>query len=391
MRLNRFLALAGLGARRKCETLVWEGRIEVNGATVESPGIDVDPNKDRITCDGERLRPPRVFLYAAMHKPSGLIVSASDERGRATVYDILPERLRGKVRAVGRLDQASEGLLLFTNDGDLANALLHPSRGVERTYMAWVTPPPSPDSLKALRSGVPLGRGQRSGSAQVRVLGTRGSTSEGPRHPPGREESRGSPDVPRGGMPRAGASTDAVRRGRPRSPAPGPVAQSPALRGGRVAALDRERLTRRLREHRRRSRQDRRRRRRKSPGRRTLAKGRARRWPPSSGHLSARGTAPGNDPSDRRQVAHASIPDPGRSVGRDLADRAPESRRRLLPHGPCHGEARRRSPFGPDRVGDDGSGKEHAGPRGQFWTWATPVQAYACWRASSPGRAGTRF
>lgn len=177
MRLNRFLALAGLGARRKCETLVWEGRIEVNGATVESPGIDVDPNKDRITCDGERLRPPRVFLYAAMHKPSGLIVSASDERGRATVYDILPERLRGKVRAVGRLDQASEGLLLFTNDGDLANALLHPSRGVERTYMAWVTPPPSPDSLKALRSGVPLGRGQRSGSAQVRVLGTRGSTS----------------------------------------------------------------------------------------------------------------------------------------------------------------------------------------------------------------------
>jgi 23S rRNA pseudouridine2605 synthase len=177
LRLNRFLAMSGLGARRKCETLVWEGRIEVNGVTAESPGITVDPDKDRITCDGERLRPPRVFLYAAMHKPSGLIVSASDERGRPTVYDMLPERLRGKVRAVGRLDQASEGLLLFTNDGELAHALLHPSHGVERTYMAWVTPPPSPDSLKVLRSGVPLGRGQRSGAAQVRVLGTRGSTS----------------------------------------------------------------------------------------------------------------------------------------------------------------------------------------------------------------------
>jgi 23S rRNA pseudouridine2605 synthase len=177
LRLNRFLALSGLGARRKCESFISEGRIEVNGVTVESPGLTVDPDKDRITCDGERLRPPRVFLYAAMHKPSGLIVSASDEMGRSTVYDLLPERLRGKVRAVGRLDQASEGLLLFTNDGELANALLHPSYGVERTYMVWVTPPPSPDSLAALRSGVPLGRGQKSGAAQVRVLGTRGSTS----------------------------------------------------------------------------------------------------------------------------------------------------------------------------------------------------------------------
>ena len=145
--------------------------------TAESPGVAVDPEKDRVTCDGERLRPPRVFLYAAMHKPSGLIVSASDERGRPTVYDLLPERLRGKVRAVGRLDQASEGLLLFTNDGELSHALLHPSRGVERTYMAWVTPPPSPDSLSMLRAGVLLGRGQKSGQAQVRVLGTRGSTS----------------------------------------------------------------------------------------------------------------------------------------------------------------------------------------------------------------------
>ncbi len=177
MRLNRFLALSGLGARRKCETLIWEGRIDVNGVPAESPGLSVDPDKDRITCDGERVRAPRVLLYAAMHKPSGFIVSASDERGRQTVYDLLPERLRGKVRAVGRLDQASEGLLLFTNDGELAHALLHPSYGVERTYVAWITPPPSPDSLSALRSGVPLGRGQKSGAAQVRVLGTRGSTS----------------------------------------------------------------------------------------------------------------------------------------------------------------------------------------------------------------------
>lgn len=177
MRLNRFLALAGLGARRKCEDLVWEGRIEINGTTAHSPAQTVDPDKDRVTCDGERLRPPRVFLYAAMHKPSGFVVSAADERGRSTVYDLLPERLRGKVRAVGRLDRASEGLLLFTNDGELANALMHPRHGVERTYLTWVSPPPAPEALAALRAGVPLGRGERSGQAQVRVLGSRGSTA----------------------------------------------------------------------------------------------------------------------------------------------------------------------------------------------------------------------
>ncbi len=177
MRINRFLAMSGLGARRACEELVREGRIEVNGVTVDTLAFEVDPDRDRVTCDGERLRPPRVLLYAMMHKPSGVIVSADDERGRLTVYDLLPERLRGKVKAVGRLDQGSEGLLIFTNDGLLAHALLHPRRGVPRTYLAWVSPPPSGESLARLRSGVPLGRGERSGAADVRVLGARGGTA----------------------------------------------------------------------------------------------------------------------------------------------------------------------------------------------------------------------
>ncbi len=177
MRLNRFLALAGLGARRKCEALVAEGRIEINGVTAASPAQPVDPDTDRVTCDGERLKPPRALLYSMMNKPSGVVVSADDERGRKTVYDLLPGRLRGKLQAVGRLDRGSEGLLLFTNDGSLANALLHPSRGVERTYVAWVTPVPTLEDVKLLRAGVPLGRGERSGPAAVRVLGGRGSTA----------------------------------------------------------------------------------------------------------------------------------------------------------------------------------------------------------------------
>jgi 23S rRNA pseudouridine2605 synthase len=177
VRLNRFLALAGLGARRKCETLIREGRIEVNGETVDSLGVQVDPERDRVECDGERLRPPRVLLYSVMFKPSGFTVTASDERGRPTVYELLPERLQGKLRAVGRLDQGSEGLLLFTNDGEFANALLHPRSQVARTYVAWVTPPPDREAMHRLRTGVPLGRGERSAPADARVMGSKAGTA----------------------------------------------------------------------------------------------------------------------------------------------------------------------------------------------------------------------
>jgi pseudouridine synthase len=175
--LNRFLALAGLGARRKCEQLIWDGRIEVNGATASSPAVQVDPLRDRVTCDGERLHPPRRTHYLILNKPSGVVVTAEDERGRATVYDLLPGALRGQVRAVGRLDRASEGLLLFTNDGDLAHALLHPSRAVPRTYVVWVRPVPDVGALRRLREGVLLGAGERSGPAEARQLGARRGTA----------------------------------------------------------------------------------------------------------------------------------------------------------------------------------------------------------------------
>lgn len=177
MRLNRFLALTGLASRRKCEELIRESRIEINGTTVENLSTQVDPERDRVTYDGERLRIPDTFFYLMMHKPSGFVVSTSDERGRATVYELLPGPVRGKVQAVGRLDRGSEGLLLFTNDGVLANALLHPRHGVERLYVAWVAPPPRMEDIARLRAGVPLEQGERSGPAQVRVLGRKKSTA----------------------------------------------------------------------------------------------------------------------------------------------------------------------------------------------------------------------
>ncbi len=178
MRLNRYLALAGLGARRKCEEMILQGRIEVNRETVRSLAFRCDPERDVVRCDGQRVRLPRTFFYTKMNKPAGVVVTANDERGRATVYDLLPERLRGKVRAVGRLDQGSEGLLLLTNDGILANALLHPRHGVPRTYFAWVSPPPDLAAIRALRDGVGIGSRERSGPAEVRLMHSRGGTAQ---------------------------------------------------------------------------------------------------------------------------------------------------------------------------------------------------------------------
>jgi 23S rRNA pseudouridine2605 synthase len=173
MRLNRFLASAGLGSRRSCEDLVRAGRIEVNGETVTFPGHEVDPAKDKVCADGERLRPPRSWLYYVMYKPAGYVTTRADERGRDTVDDLLG-RLRGRIFPIGRLDRATEGLLLFTNNGELAERLLHPRFQHERTYVAWVTPAPNLHTLRLIEAGgVPIGRGGYSGPTKVRLIGRR--------------------------------------------------------------------------------------------------------------------------------------------------------------------------------------------------------------------------
>jgi 23S rRNA pseudouridine2605 synthase len=176
VRLNRFLAGTGLGSRRSCEQLIRQGRVDVNGAIVGLPGPEIDPERDVVRCDGTRYRLPRRHLYLMMNKPAGFVTTRSDELGRKTVDDLLG-RVRGRVFAVGRLDRASEGLLLFTNNGELANRLLHPRHRVERTYLAWVRPAPSLDMIRQIREGVSIGPGERSGPAQIRILGRRSDTT----------------------------------------------------------------------------------------------------------------------------------------------------------------------------------------------------------------------
>ena len=154
-RLQKVLARAGVGSRRVCEEMIEAGRISVNGAVVQVQGMRVDPATDRIAVDGVRieLRDDRVTY--AMNKPAGVITAMSDDRDRPTVGDMVGDLAPGLVH-VGRLDQDTEGLLLLTNDGELAHRLAHPSYEVRKTYLAQVSGSVPRDMAKRLRSGVEL-------------------------------------------------------------------------------------------------------------------------------------------------------------------------------------------------------------------------------------------
>ncbi len=152
MRLNQFLARAGAGSRREADRWIREGRVQVNGGPPKGMGPDIDPARDRVTLDGTVLRWDAAFRYLAYHKTAGSLVSRRSQGGHPTVFDLLGDTARG-LHAVGRLDLESEGLLLFTDDGILAEALLHPRSGIERVYRLWVVPAPGVPELKKLREG----------------------------------------------------------------------------------------------------------------------------------------------------------------------------------------------------------------------------------------------
>ena len=177
MRLNRFLAAAGLGSRRACDELIRQGRIEINGETAVLPGPDVDPALDRVRCDGERLKLPRKWFYLALHKPPGVLTTLADERDRPCITELLGP-YRGKVFPVGRLDRASEGLLLLTNNGELAQRLMHPRYRQERTYLVWLRPRPSLEQLRQVAQGIQIGLREQSGPAKVRLLAYKGEVGK---------------------------------------------------------------------------------------------------------------------------------------------------------------------------------------------------------------------
>lgn len=168
MRLNRYLALCGAASRRGSMDLIFAGRVRVNGEVARDPGKVVCCGLDCVELDGEHVRSPAQWLYFAFHKPRGIIVSMRDEWDRA-VMDTYLSRIPEHVLPIGRLDRSSEGLLLLTNHGDLAHALLHPRRGVEKIYRVRVFPRPGREQLQRMADGVPLGGGERSAPARVRM------------------------------------------------------------------------------------------------------------------------------------------------------------------------------------------------------------------------------
>jgi 23S rRNA pseudouridine2605 synthase len=152
VRLNLFLARAGRSSRREADRWIRADRVRINGRPPSGMGDSVDPDRDRITLDGASLAMPRAPRYVACYKPRGVLVTRVSQGGRPTLYDALPAELRG-LHPVGRLDRDSEGLLLLTDDGRLAEALLHPRSGVPRRYEVRVRPVPDTATLRALRAG----------------------------------------------------------------------------------------------------------------------------------------------------------------------------------------------------------------------------------------------
>ncbi len=168
-RLQKILSTAGIASRRAAEAYIVQGRVSVNGETVTELGTKADPDADDIRVDGRRLKPPRRRRYILLYKPRGYITSRSDPQRRPTVIDLLGKGgVREYVYPVGRLDYESEGLLLLTNDGELAATLTHPSHGVAREYEARVRGVPDRHAVERLRKGIVLD-GRVTSPAEVEI------------------------------------------------------------------------------------------------------------------------------------------------------------------------------------------------------------------------------
>lgn len=166
LRLNKFIASAGVSSRRKADELITQGAVTINGKVVTELGTKVNPHSDHITVSGETISIPHKFLYLLLNKPKDTITTTSDEKDRSTVLDYVqtPER----VYPVGRLDRNTTGVLLLTNDGDLTNALTHPSHEIEREYHVTLDKAlDMEDAKKIADGGVNIGEGDITGPAGV--------------------------------------------------------------------------------------------------------------------------------------------------------------------------------------------------------------------------------
>ncbi len=167
MRLNKFLSNSGIASRRKCDELIKEGKVFVNGKVASELGMQINEKKDKVTAMGKVVKLPSSFVYIKLNKPKGYACTASDEKGRKTIYQLIDTTER--LFSIGRLDYDTEGLILLTNDGDFANRVAHPKFLVEKEYRVTIEGEIKESELAVLRRGVVI-EGTRMPSARVEFL-----------------------------------------------------------------------------------------------------------------------------------------------------------------------------------------------------------------------------
>jgi 23S rRNA pseudouridine2605 synthase len=166
-RLQKILSRAGTASRRRAEQMILEGRVSVNGSVVTEMGSKADLSRDHVRVDGKLLHHPKRAVYVALNKPNNCVTTVTDPQGRATVMDLL-RGIKDRVYPVGRLDYHSEGLLLFTNDGELANAITSAASHLQKTYLVKVNGALTPEQEQAFREGVPI-EGKRTAPAGLKL------------------------------------------------------------------------------------------------------------------------------------------------------------------------------------------------------------------------------
>lgn len=167
VRLQKYLAECGVASRRKSEELIDQGKVRVNG-NIASIGDKINPKRDTVTVSGKKIVKQKSHTYILLHKPRGFITTMNDEKDRKCVAELIKD-VPGRVYPVGRLDRDSEGMLLFTNDGEFANAMTHPTRHVPKTYRVTVRPSITEEQLTKLTTGVII-EDRMTAPAEVRVI-----------------------------------------------------------------------------------------------------------------------------------------------------------------------------------------------------------------------------
>ena len=156
VRLQKYIAESGITSRRKAEEYIRDGRVKVDGKVVTEMGIKINPDENFVSVDGVSIKPQEKKFYIMLNKPTGYITTTSDDFGRPTVMELCRD-VHGRIYPVGRLDYDTRGLLLLSNDGEFANAIMHPSKKLKKTYLVWVKGMITPEAIRKLRSGVDIG------------------------------------------------------------------------------------------------------------------------------------------------------------------------------------------------------------------------------------------